>query len=511
MSDYDDIVIGSGFGGSMAAYPLVRAGRRVLMLERGAWVSRERDSAFRAAGIVTSAFSRESLYDIVANGKRYDGGSYTCVGGQSVFYGGASYRFRESDFGDDPIFTGCGAAWPFGYDEIEPYYGMAEDLLGVAGTDDDPTAPRRSTPFPQAPAPLLPPANRIADAARRLGMRPTQIPLAIAFTPNGRRAPCDRCATCDGYACANEAKNDLATVLIPELVCRGMTLRANTVCTRLERHGARIVAAHCVDRLTGRRDRVTAERVLLAAGALATPHLLLASGLAHANPAGGAVGRFMTRHRNEVVLGVFERRPNPTRAFDKQVAVMDFYRAGSIQQWTPPEGVVRAYLSPVVGLPASVVLSFTLGLMIMAEDQPQARNHVALNGSVDRFGLPSLRVRHAYSARDHASARILVTHARQILREAGALFTFTRRVHTLSHALGTVRMGRVERTAPLDADGRYRGIENLYVTDGSALPRAAAVNPSLTIAANALRIGTLLARPARSAPGATHARVTHDS
>jgi choline dehydrogenase-like flavoprotein len=76
------------------------------------------------------------------------------------------------------------------------------------------------------------------------------------------------------------------------------------------------------------------------------------------------------------------------------------------------------------------------------------------------------------------------------MREAGARFTWVHAVETFSHALGTVRMGVDERSAPLDEQGRYRGIENLYVTDGSALPRSAALNPSLTIAANALRIGS---------------------
>lgn len=509
MSDFDDIVIGSGFGGALAAYPLVRAGRRVLMLERGDWVRRGPENwSAGGAGIVTPAFSRETPYDIIASGKRYDSGSYSCVGGQSVFFGAAAYRFRASDFEDAPdVVADSGAEWPFGYDELEPYYCMAEWLLGVAGDDDgDVTAPRRSLPFPHRAPELLPSAERISAAAQRLGMTPAKIPLAISFASSRTAPGCRRCATCDGYACAVEAKNDLATTLIPELVFRGLVLRPNTVCTRLVRRGARITSVHCVHRITGQRERFTADRIVLAAGALATPHLLLASDLASSNPAGDHVGRLLTRHRNAVVLGVFAPQPNPSRAFDKQVAVMNFYRTGSIQQWTPPEGVVRAYLSPLLGMPAALVLSYSLGLMVMAEDQPQLANGVALDRRRhDRFGLPHLRVRHRYSARDDAAARVLVRQARRILREAGALFTFVRRVHTLSHALGTVRMGTYERRSPLDGDGRFRGIENLWVTDGSALPRAAAVNPSLTIAANALRVGVRLAGAPLVSPTKGHA------
>jgi choline dehydrogenase-like flavoprotein len=113
--------------------------------------------------------------------------------------------------------------------------------------------------------------------------------------------------------------------------------------------------------------------------------------------------------------------------------------------------------------------------------------------ATDRFGLPVLHVRHRYSARDEAAAATLAGHAKRVLRASGARFTFVRPITTLTHALGTVRMGPDPRSAPLDEDGRFRGLDNLYVADASALPRAASVNPSLTIAANALRVGSRLA------------------
>ena len=111
----------------------------------------------------------------------------------------------------------------------------------------------------------------------------------------------------------------------------------------------------------------------------------------------------------------------------------------------------------------------------------------------DRFGLPRLRVHHEYTPRDERASALLVREAKRILRATGARLAWTHRIATFSHALGTVRMGTNPQTAPLDGHGRYRGLENLYVVDGSALPRSAGVNPSLTIAANALRIGTLVA------------------
>jgi choline dehydrogenase-like flavoprotein len=462
----------------------------------------------RGAGLMTPYYTMESPYGVTAGRRRYDAGSWHCVGGQSVFYGGASYRFRECDFEPDPDIVGdSDAEWPFRYADMEPFYARAERLLGVAGqTGDDPTEPPRSASYPQRPAPLSTPAQRIADAARRLGLRPSRIPLAIAYEARSDRRACLRCATCDGYACAAEAKNDLATAIIPQLVREGLTLRPNSVCVRLVRDGARITAIECVDRITLERVQLTARCVVLAAGALATPHLLLASNLRATNPAGRAVGRYLTRHCNAVVFGLYARQPNPTHAFDKQIAIMDFYlgdsdapaprgRLGCLQQMTPPVGLVRAYVSPIARGPAALLISHCSGLLVIAEDQPRRENGVAVDWSVrDRFGLPRLLVHHDYTGRDEAAASVLTRHARRVQREAGALLTWTCPIETFSHALGTVRMGPDERSSPLDADGRYRGLDNLYVADGSALPRSAGVNPSLTIAANALRVGERLAQ-----------------
>jgi choline dehydrogenase-like flavoprotein len=269
-----------------------------------------------------------------------------------------------------------------------------------------------------------------------------------------------------------------------------------------------------VDRITGERSTLAAERFVLAAGALATPHLLLASRLDGCNPAGASIGRYLMRHRNAVVFGVYARQPNPERAFDKQIAIHDFYHGdpalataptgplGGIQQLTPPVELVRAYLPFGVRDPAATLVSHATGLLVIAEDQPRRENGVAIDWTrCDRFGLPRLRVCHRHSERDEAAAGALVVRAKQILRETGARITYVHPIETFSHALGTVRMGVDPDASPLDGSGRFRGLDNLYVTDASALPRSAGVNPSLTIAANALRIGSELARSSGAAHG----------
>jgi choline dehydrogenase-like flavoprotein len=495
---WDVIIIGSGFGGAMAAYAPVVAGQRVLMLERGSWVSRGPDNwTDRGVGLASVHYSMDAACDVRGE-RRYTAGAWNCVGGQSVFYGGASFRFRESDFaGHSRVLEGSGAEWPFGYDDLEPYYAIVERMLGVAGeTGVDPTEPRRSSEYAGQPSPLSAPSRVIHDAARRLGLTPSRIPMAISYTGKAGRHACIRCGTCDGYACAAAAKNDLATGIIPSLIRRGMVLRENTICVRLLREGSRIVGVECVDRVTGERGRLRASNVILAAGVLATPHLVLASKLAEVSPASSTVGRYLTRHYNTCVFGVFRRRPNPDHVFDKQIAILDFYdRGGSIQQLTPPLGLVRAYLPALLRRAGAHLVSHSSGLMAIAEDCPRETNGVDIDTRRrDRYGLPRLRVHHRYSGQDRKASAFLVNQAKRVLREAGALFCWTHRVDTFTHGLGTMRMGVDARTSPLDGAGRYRGIDNLYVVDGSALPRAAAVNPSLTIAANALRIGFGLAQ-----------------
>jgi choline dehydrogenase-like flavoprotein len=292
-------------------------------------------------------------------------------------------------------------------------------------------------------------------------------------------------------------------------------VRADTGAVRLVARGGRVVAGVGAAAATRARFTVRAAIVVLAAGALATPHLLLASGLERANPAGHVVGRYLMRHCNAMTYGIFPRRPNPADEHHKQVAIHDFYwgddapgaprgKLGNLQQvMTPPAGLLAHVLpKPVADALAPAVAHLT-GLLSVAEDQPREENGVRIDASsLDRFGLPGLAVQHHYTPRDLAARRALVRRARQVLRRAGAWGTVTWKVSTFSHAVGTVRMGGDERTSALDGDCRFRGMENLYVTDGSVFPTSAGVNPSLTIAANALRVGRRIAGARVDAAGA---------
>lgn len=509
---YDAVVVGSGFGGAMAAHRLVREGWRVLMLERGDWVPRGAATRDPGASVArTPHYSKESAYRCVSGAEAPETGAIFCVGGPSVFYGGASFRLREEDFdpGQD-IVNGSRAAWPFRYDALEPYYAEAEAILGVAGDDtDDPTRPPRRVPYPSSPPALAPISRRFRDSTLELGLHPFPIPLAINFSNRNGRPPCEMCRRCDTYACAVQAKSDMDVAVIAPLRDRGLEIRANTVATRLVESGRRITEVAAWDRSAQRTLSFRARHVILAAGALASPHLLLASRLERLNPAGDAVGAYLMRHACAMVFGFCNDRPDPERVFHKQIAVLDYYRGdpdlpprrrrrlGSLQQVsTPPHVLIEERAPfPFRKLPLHGFVEHLAGALAIAEDEPQAANRVTVDwGHRDRVGLPRLVMTHAYTSRDDERRHALVRRAKRILRGVGAWSFYTHDVKTFSHALGTVRLGADPNTAPLDEWGRYRGITNLSVVDGSALPTAGAVNPSLTIAAVALRSADHLAR-----------------
>ena len=490
---YDAVVIGSGLGGALAALRLTGAGARVGVLERGRWPHRDRTDWNPQAILNHLRYRGRTPLLVRQRGDRrfHPLAMNETVGGMSVFYGGASLRLRPRDFD----------RWPIRYREFEPWYAEAERLLGVHGSAGaDPLEPPRSSAYPFPAIPYAAPAKRIRDAGESLGLRPFPIPLAIDFA--GARGPrCVRCNTCDGFPCAIEAKNDAAG-LLRDAERKGPVVHPGIAVRRFEIRRGRVAAVSGVDQES--RDPVSFEAPLfiLAAGALGSPAILLRSGLGEERDA--PVGRFLMRHSNAVAAGLFPFETNPEQVFHKQVCFTDFYeerRAGDglavgiVQDiYTPDAAVVRRAAGRLGGLVLrAAVVRRLQNLLCVAEDEPDPDNRITLSPERDDFGMERVRVEHRYRESDGQRLSLLTRRARRVLRTAGARATHVWPISSFSHAVGTLRMGQRAEEAPLDAAGRFRGLDNLFVTDGSAFPASGGVNPSLTIAANALRVAAGIA------------------
>ena len=483
----------------MAAHALVRDGLDVLMLERGVPVERGAHNWAHDQVLELSPYYTQESHYVVRGDDRGRAGTFQCVGGPALFYGGVALRLREADFGIDPEVLGdSGAQWPFAYGELARHYDRAEEILGVAGRPgENATDPPGTDGYRQVAPEARGPARLMWETAERMGLSPSHLPLAIDFDgidPGG--APCVRCGTCDGYVCAVGAKREPASTVLPPLVERGLRLVANTVVVRLLWRGSRVRGVVTVDRTTGRRRIHTGERYVLAAGALGSPHLVLASGLEAASPARDWVGRCLMRHCNGIVYGLFRGPLEGARSFHKQVGLFDLYGSGGAHEklgciqsiHPPPPGMIIDRVPSFMAGIAEPLAERCTGLLAIAEDEPQRENRIEVSRTEsDRYGLPRAIVTHRYTARDLAARGRLAERARAILKAAGARVTHMFPIRTFSHAVGTLRTGVDPRTSPLDETSRFRGIDNLWVTDGSFMPRSGGVNPSLTIAANALR------------------------
>lgn len=351
---YDAIIIGSGFGGSMIATKLVSHGMKVLMLERGDWVQRgPQNWAMNSSLDLTPHYDKKQAFQVLKGGNKKQMGVYSCVGGPSVFYGGVSFRFREKDFTPPVDIIGKShAKWPIDYFDLQSFYGEAEALLQISGEAGvDPTEPPRKIDFPQKPGKLSDISQKLKSAAQGLGLHPYHLPLAINYYQKERNS-CEYCTTCDTFACAVQAKNDLATCVLPDLINKGMELRPNCLVTKIETKANQVSSVEIIDLTTNKTENLTAKLFILSAGALSSPHLALSSGLGDLNPSGDIIGRYLMRHVNAILFGIFPSRADKEKRFHKQLAILDYYfgkegesplnKIGSLQQIpTPPEGLVK--------------------------------------------------------------------------------------------------------------------------------------------------------------------------
>lgn len=490
---YDLIIIGTGAGGGTLAYALRASGMNILVLERGDYLPREEQNWNVQAVFDEKRYKPREQWIDAGGGGEFQPGVHYFVGGNTKVYGAALPRLRQQDFEALEHEGGTSPAWPIRYADLEPYYGQAEYIYNVHGTTgEDPDEPPRSTAYPY---PAVPHEPYVADLMRALqsqDLHPFSLPMGIDLREGGR---CIRCMTCDGFPCKVEAKSDAdINCMRPALAGGQITLWTKTLVRRLLTDvTGRTVNGVEVER-NGGVEMVTAGRVVVACGAVNSAALLLRSanaqhpnGLANSS---GLVGRNYMVHNNTALTAIKPLKRNPT-VFQKTMAVNDFYfkgtdfayPMGNLQMLGKLQAGMLSAAQP--GVPRSLLGEMakrSVDWWVMSEDLPDSNNHITLrsDGRIVVHWKPNNRVAH----------QKLIQAARAMLRGAGypLVFTQTMGIETNSHQCGTLRFGHDPATSVLDTFCKAHDLDNLYVMDSSFFPSSAAMNPALTIAAQALRV-----------------------
>lgn len=493
---YDIVILGTGAGGGTLAYGLREAGARILLIERGDYLPQEPENWQPDAVFGQNRYKTKETWED-DEGRPFKPGVHYYVGGNTKVYGAALPRFRREDFDAVEHEGGVSPAWPIGYDDLEPYYARAEALFRVHGQPgDDPTDPPRVTPFPYPAVPHEPAIEALAEALRRQGLHPFYLPMGLDLRDGGR---CIRCKTCDGFPCQVLAKSDADVCGVrPALERPDVTLMTRAYARRLrvDAAGKRVVAVE-VER-DGERLDVRADRFVVACGATNSAALLLRSGdddrgLANAS---GLVGRHYMVHNNTALMAVQPLRRNPS-VFQKTLAVNDFYfegpgwpyPMGNLQLIGKVQAAMLATARPRAPRPLLAALAHrSVDLWVMSEDLPDPANRITVTSGG--------RIRVHWRPNNLVSHRKLVEAATEMMKQAGYPLVFTEPmgIETNSHQCGTLRFGDDPATSVLDPFCRAHDLANLYVVDASFFPSSAAVNPVLTIAAQALRVADHLAQ-----------------
>ncbi len=489
---FDIIIIGSGAGGGTIAHALASSGARILVIERGDFVPQEEEN-WNPEAVWKHLRYRVHERWLDRRGQEFQPYTHYCVGGNTKFWGSVLYRLRREDFQAVQHVDGLSPAWPITYDTLEPYYERAECLYQVRGQHGlDPTEPPR-VPYKHEAIPHAPGMADIVEQLRALGLHPSPLPLGL-LRP-GADDGCQLCNTCNSFPCKVHAKSDADVCCIrPLLQHQAVTLWANTLARRLvtDPSGRRVEAVE-VER-NGEVQRVEAPVVIVACGAVNSAVLLLRSatdkhpnGLANSS---GLVGRRYMAHLATMMQGFHPFQINQT-VFQKTVGINDFYLRGphgdyplgQIQSQGRTHGVMAQTVAPWIPLWAyDAWVARGVDWLAVSEDLPRDENRVMLE--------PDGRIRLHYRPNNLAAHRQLVKETKRILRRLGfwVVVAHSHRGRNTTHQCGTLVFGHDPRSSVLDVFCRTHDVDNLFVVDASFFPSSAAVNPGLTIAAQALRV-----------------------
>jgi choline dehydrogenase-like flavoprotein len=509
---YDVLIIGTGAGGGTLASKLAPTGKKILLLERGGYLPREKDNWNSAAVNLEGKYQTKEIWKD-REGKDLHPHTNYYVGGNTKFYGAALFRLREQDFGELRHHGGVSPAWPLTYDDLEPYYALAESQYHVHGLrGEDPTEPPATSAYPHDPVSHEPRLQQLAEDFARAGARPFHTPLGVMLDEKQpQKSRCIRCNTCDGFPCLVHAKSDAEVLGVePALQHPGVTLLTGAYVERLETSASGEEVTKVIVQHNGESSEFTADFVVAACGAINSAALLLRSandkhphGLANGSD---VVGRHYMGHTNSILLAI-SKCSNPT-VFQKTLSVNDYY-FGS-EDFPYPMGhisfVGKLDRDALRGGAPAIAPGFTLDIMghhsldfwLTSEDLPLPENRVTL----DRDGKIVL----SYTPNNEEGHRRLHGKLKDLMKQQSACAIHGHECHQglfgrnlfvgdriplagVAHQNGTIRFGHDPKTSALDVNCKAHELDNLYVVDGSFFPSSAAVNPALTIMANALRVG----------------------
>jgi choline dehydrogenase-like flavoprotein len=504
---YDVIVIGSGAGGGTLTHALAPTGKRVLLLERGGYLPREPENWDSAAVWTTKRYHNSGSWTDDATGASFEPKQHYYVGGNTKVYGAILFRLRERDFGEVRHVDGISPAWPIGYADLEPWYTQAERLYQVHGLrGDDPTEPPAAVGYPYPPISHEPRIEQLRADLAAAGLNPFYLPNGILLDearPN--LSACVRCPTCDGYPCLVKGKADAEVVCVePALRYPNVTLRTHARVVRLDTDPTgRTVTTVVVDTDDG-REEYSADVVVLSAGAINSAALLLASA-SQAHPDGlgngsGVVGRHLMLHNNSSLIA-FSKSENPTR-FQKTLGINDFYfddpmaddgwqfPLGAMQMLGKSDSVLIRFDAPEAPDPAGLA-RHAIDFWLTTEDLPLPDNRVTLgaDGGIRLRYTPTNLEAHR-RLRERFVSLLAAMQCRDDVLENYSYRGGRLGISGVAHQNGTVRFGSDPATSALDLSCKLHDVDNLYVADASFFPASSAVNPTLTIIANALRVAS---------------------
>lgn len=494
---YDVIIIGTGAGGGTLAKTLAPSGKKILVLERGDFLPKEKANWDSKEVVQKNRYrTSEVWYD--KEGKAIHPYTHYFVGGNTKFYGAALFRFRERDFEEVVHKEGISPKWPLKYRDFEPYYTQAEKLYNVHGLRGlDPTEPPSTENYPFPPIGHEPYIEKINYAIKDKGFHPFYQPLGIKLNQDNHFfSDCIRCNTCDGYPCMLNAKADAdINGVRPALSYPNVVLQTNAKALRLLTNPSGRQVTRVEVEIAGERQIFSGDIFVVACGAINSAVLLLKSfndkhpnGLANSSD---LVGRNYMTHKFGVVVAI-SLNPHST-VYTKTIAINDFYWGekdfpypmGNVQlAGTIDEDRAAAYRPPFMPKAvAKAVAKRTLGWFITTEDLPDPNNRVRVRDE---------KIFLEYTRNNEQTFDRLIKRWQQVLKSIDPFSVYLSVKMTLEevgHQCGTCRFGEDPKTSVLNLNCRTHDIDNLYVVDGSFFPSSAALNPTLTIVANALRVG----------------------